>query len=76
MNECKGPTTEASIEGMIEALKHGKIKQCICDHGSQFISNIGGDSRFVEFLEKHGINTRIKEFYSKIKKSSLYGIMK
>ncbi|MEK6948846.1 MAG: DDE-type integrase/transposase/recombinase [Nanoarchaeota archaeon] len=53
--ECKSPTTEASIEGMIEALKHGKIKQCICDHGSQFVSNIGGDSRFVEFLEKHGI---------------------
>ncbi|MEK6869798.1 MAG: DDE-type integrase/transposase/recombinase [Nanoarchaeota archaeon] len=53
--ECKSPTTEASIEGMIEALKHGKIKQCICDHGSQFVSNIGGDSRFVEFLEKNGI---------------------
>ena len=53
--ECKSPTTEASIEGMIEALKHGRIKQCICDHGSQFISNIGGDSRFVKFLEKNGI---------------------
>jgi putative transposase len=53
--ECKSPTTEASIEGMKEALKHGKIKQCICDHGSQFVSNIGGDSRFVEFLEKNGI---------------------
>ena len=53
--ECKSPTTEASIEGMIEALKQGKIKQCISDHGSQFISNIGGDSRFVEFLETNGI---------------------
>ena len=53
--ECKSPTTEASIEGMKEAMKHGKIKQCISDHGSQFISNIGGDSRFVEFLEANGI---------------------
>jgi len=53
--ECNSPTTEESIEGMEEALKHGPIKQCISDHGAQFISNIGGDSRFVEFLEKHGI---------------------
>ena len=53
--ECKIPTTEASIEGMKEAMKHGKIKQCISDHGSQFISNIGGDSRFAEFLEANGI---------------------
>ena len=53
--ECKSPTTEASIEGMEEAMKHGEILQCISDHGSQFISNIGGDSRFVEFLEKNGI---------------------
>ena len=53
--ECKSPTTEASIGGMIEAMKHGRILQCISDHGSQFISNIGGDSRFVEFLEKNGI---------------------
>ena len=53
--ECSSPTTEKSIEGMEEALKHGSIKQCISDHGSQFISNIGGDSRFVEFLEKKGI---------------------
>ena len=53
--ECKSPTTEASIEGMKEAMKHGKIKQCISDHGSQFISNIGGDSRFAEFLKANGI---------------------
>ena len=53
--ECKGPTTNSPIEGMIEAIKHGRILQCISDHGSQFISNIGGDSRFVEFLEKNGI---------------------
>ncbi len=53
--ECSSPTTEKSIEGMEEALKHGPIKQCISDHGSQFISNIGGDSKFVEYLEAKGI---------------------
>ena len=53
--ECNSPTTDKSIEGMEEALKHGHIKQCICDHGSQFISNIGGDSKFRDFLEKKGI---------------------
>jgi len=53
--ECSSPTTEKSIEGMEEALKHGVIKQCISDHGSQFISNIGGDSKFVECLEAKGI---------------------
>jgi len=53
--ECKSPTTEASIEGMKEAMKHGIIKQCISDHGSQFISNVGSDSRFKEFLDSNGI---------------------
>ena len=53
--ECKSPTTEASIEGMIQAMKYGTIKQCISDHGSQFISNTNGDSRFAEFLAQHGI---------------------
>ena len=53
--ECDSPTTEKSIEGMQEALLHGAIKQCICDHGAQFVSNIGGDSRFVEFLDENTI---------------------
>ncbi|MEK6929785.1 MAG: DDE-type integrase/transposase/recombinase [Thermoproteota archaeon] len=53
--ECNSPTTEASIEGMKLAMKHGKILQCISDHGSQFISNIGGDSRFKEFLDENEI---------------------
>ena len=53
--ECKSPTTEASIEGMRLAMKHGRIMQCISDHGSQFISNIGGDSRFKDFLDGNGI---------------------
>ena len=59
--ECKSPTTEASIEGMKDAIRHGRIKQCINDHGSQFISNIGGDSRFKEFLDDNGIK-QIKNF--------------
>lgn len=61
--ETKSPTTEASIEGMQEALKHGRIKQCISDHGSQFTCNREGDSRFVEFLAKKGI----KQILCKIK---------
>ena len=53
--ECGSPTTEMSILGMELALQHGKIKQCICDHGSQFTSNIGGDSKFKAYLESKGI---------------------
>ncbi len=53
--ETSSPTTEASIQGMLEALKQGKILQCIMDHGSQFVSNLGGDSKFQEFLAKQGI---------------------
>jgi transposase InsO family protein len=54
--ECESPTVEASIQGMQEALKHGRIKQCISDHGSQFTSNIiDGNSRFKEFLDANGI---------------------
>jgi transposase InsO family protein len=52
-----------SIEGMKMALKYGKIKQCISDHGSQFMSNVEGYSEFQEFLKlvyiKH-IKTKIK----------------
>jgi transposase InsO family protein len=54
--ECESPTTDASIEGMNEARKHGKIKQCISDHGSQFISNvIDGCSRFKAYLALYNI---------------------
>jgi len=53
--ECNSPTVETTIKGMEEALQHGKILQCISDHGSQFISNIGGDSKFVAWLAQHGI---------------------
>ncbi len=54
--ECNSATTDASIQGMEEALKHGKIKQCISDHGAQFISNMtDASSRFKDFLESKGI---------------------
>jgi len=54
--ECSSPTTDASIQGMGEALKHGPIRQCISDHGSQFISNfIDANCRFKDYLKGKGI---------------------
>lgn len=53
--ECNSPTTKASIEGMNLAMKHGKIRQCISDHGSQFMNNMEGYSEFQEFLKMNGI---------------------
>jgi len=53
--ECNSATTDFSIQGMEEALKQGKIRQCISDHGAQFIANIGGDSRFKAYLESKGV---------------------
>jgi putative transposase len=53
--ETNSATTEYSIQGMQLALKHGKIKQCISDHGAQFICNVDGDSRFKAFLDANGI---------------------
>lgn len=53
--EVGNATTEWSIEGMKEAMKCGKILQCISDHGTQFISNVDGDSKFKKFLEENNI---------------------
>jgi len=53
--EEESATTEWSIEGMKQALRHGQISQCISDHGAQFIHNLGGESRFQMFLEEQGI---------------------
>ena len=53
--ECNSPTTEKSIEGMRLAMRHGEIKQCISDRGSQFMNNMEGYSRFQEFLAKQEI---------------------
>jgi len=61
--ETDSPTTEASIEGIKQAVFLGKIRQCISDHGSQFTCNREGDSRFSDFLKEQGI----KQLFSKIK---------
>ena len=53
--ECDSPTTEMSIQGMELALQHGKISQVISDHGAQFLSNNGGESKFQAWLESKGI---------------------
>ena len=53
--EVKHATTDASIEGMKQALKYGTIKQCISDHGTQFIKQKGMKSSFVRFLKTEGI---------------------
>lgn len=62
--ETKNATTVASIEGMKEALKYGKIKQCISDHGTQFVKTMSSKKcKFQKFLEKNGI----KQILCKIK---------
>ena len=54
--ESKNESTNNSIVGMELALEHGKIKQCISDHGSTFTSNfIDAKSRFREYLKSKGI---------------------
>ena len=61
--ECNGPTTEKSIEGMDMALTHGKISQCISDHGTQFTNNLDGDSKFKAYLE----SKEIKQILCRVK---------
>jgi putative transposase len=53
--EAESRSADASIEGMKMALKHGKIAQCISDHGAEFTNNQNGISRFGKFLEREGI---------------------
>ena len=53
--ECEHATTEQSIYGMGLAMQHGKIKQCICDHGTQFIKREGMECSFKDFLDDNGI---------------------
>ena len=74
--ECGSPTTKTSIEGMGFAMKYGKIKQCIFDHGSQFMNNMGGYSQFQEFLKLRGtqhIKCRIKHPQSNGKVEKWFG---
>ena len=62
--ESDKESTDNSIQGMEEALKHGQIKQCISDHGSTFTSNfIDAISRFKEYLK----SKKIKPILCKIK---------
>lgn len=53
--EVESATTDASIDAMKEALKHGEIQQCITDHGTQFCKGDDDKARFPAFLEQHGI---------------------
>ena len=61
--ECKNPTTEQSIYGLKLAMQHGIIKQCISDHGTQFIKQEGMESAFKSFLEEN----KIKQILCRIK---------
>ena len=62
--EDEKESTNNSILGMEEALKHGQIKQCISDHGSTFTSNIiDADSRFRDYLKSR----EIKQILTKVK---------
>ena len=53
--EVESATTDSSIEGMKRALMHGNIKQCISDHGTQFIKQKGMKSGFAKYLKTEGI---------------------
>ena len=53
--ECSSATTDKSIEGMNQALEHGHIRQCISDHGTQFIKTLTKESRFEDYLASKGI---------------------
>lgn len=53
--EERSATTDASIQAMEQALVHGRIRQCITDHGTQFTKDDRGRSGFEEFLKARGI---------------------
>ncbi len=54
--ETRSPTTEASLDALTGALRHGPIRAVITDHGSQFTSNRDGTSQFAAFLRAHHIH--------------------
>jgi putative transposase len=60
--EVDSPTADASVEALRLAMKHGRIKQCITDHGTQFIKTLG-KSRFGDFLKQN----KIKHILCRIK---------
>ncbi len=55
LKEVESATTDASVDAIQEALKHGEIQQCITDHGTQFCKGKDDKARFPAFLGKHGI---------------------
>jgi transposase InsO family protein len=64
LTETEKESTANSIMGMEIALLHGRIKQCISDHGSTFTSNfIDADSKFRDYLK----SKEIKPILCKIK---------
>jgi putative transposase len=77
--EVDSATTEESIRGMRLALRYGKIRQCISDHGCQFTSNNGGISDFAGFLKSEGIKQilcRIKHPQSNGKVEKFFDLYK
>jgi putative transposase len=77
--EVDSATSDASIAGMKAALKHGQIRQCISDHGTQFIKQEGMKSIFVEYLKNEGIKQilcRIKHPQSNGKVERWFGLYK
>jgi putative transposase len=77
--EVDSATTEESIRGMQLALRYGKIRQCISDHGCQFTANNGGVSDFAAFLRKEGIKQilcRIKHPQSNGKVEKFFDLYK
>ncbi len=54
--ETTNATTIESKKGIEIALKYGQIKQCISDHGAQFVANIiDAEAEFSRFLKEKGI---------------------
>lgn len=61
--ETKNATTDVSIDAVEQAAMHGRIEQCITDHGTQFTKDERGESRFQNALTKLKIKhvlTRVK----------------
>ena len=54
--ETTNATTIESKKGIDLALEYGQIKQCISDHGAQFVANIiDAEAEFTKYLKSKGI---------------------
>lgn len=77
--EVQSATADASIEGIKQALQYGTIRQCISDHGTQFIKEKGMKSGFADFLRDEGIKQilcRIKHPQSNGKVEKFFDLYK